>query len=81
MTDYSQFYPSLISGHEYEPVEIAMGAINNLVWQIRQAKKVSELAVSWRNYNVGAAAIAYDPDNRMYGTLSGQTLNLPLILI
>jgi cytidine deaminase len=48
--------------------------MNNLIWHVRRAQKASELALSWRDYRVGAAAIAYDPKTRMYGTFVGANI-------
>ncbi|MGD0284160.1 MAG: hypothetical protein ABSB12_00995 [Candidatus Saccharimonadales bacterium] len=55
----------------YDPALIALASINNFVSLIRSAAKSSEIAVSWRNYIVGAAVLAYNLDTPAMGATVG----------
>ncbi len=58
----------------YQPVEVAIGAINGLIAQIRKAKSAAGMAWSWRGYRVGAAGIAFDFERRIYGSFVGANI-------
>src|SRR5687768_14678056 len=56
---------------EYDPALVTLSSLTNLVYLIRAAKQASAKASSWRDFNVGAAAMAYDLSRGRIGFLLG----------
>lgn len=63
--------PKELKPEGYDPALIALASLNNFVALIRSAAKSSEIAMSWRNYIVGAAVLAYNLDTPAMGTMVG----------
>lgn len=68
---FTQLLDKDIKPEGYELGLVALASINNLIWAVRAAAKSSEQAVSWRNYRVGAVAIAYNLEAPAMGIVVG----------
>jgi cytidine deaminase len=58
----------------YDPALIALASLNTFVALTRAAAKSSEIALSWRNYKVGAAVLAYNLGTPAMGTFIGANI-------
>lgn len=58
----------------YDPALVAIASINNLIWLIRAAQQTAPQALSWRDYKVGSAVLAYDFETPAMGITVGMNI-------
>lgn len=66
--------PKIYRPEGYDPAQIGLTSINQLIYLIRASAAESAKAVSWRDYRVGAAAVSFNFDTHVTSVMTGSNV-------